>query len=104
MSDVASPPARERHRVIAMLVAQALDDRESERIDIATAFRLVAEHAWSEGYRIGLCTSGFPEPLARPPPVDRPNDADLGSWKESGAACTKSGSSIQLSPLVGGGR
>jgi hypothetical protein len=37
MSDTAP-----RDRVVALLVGQALDGVESERVDVATAFRLVA--------------------------------------------------------------
>jgi hypothetical protein len=53
-----------------MLVSQALDDLESERIDATTAFRLVAERAWSEGHRAGLHAGSF----AQPPPA--PTRAD----------------------------
>jgi hypothetical protein len=62
MSDTASWPRRESERVVAMLVSQALDDIEAENIDVATAFRLVAERAWTEGHRAGLTAGGFPEP------------------------------------------
>jgi len=70
MSDLASSAGRERDRVVAVLVSQALDDLESERIDAATAFRLVAERAWSEGHRAGLHAGSF----AQPPPA--PTRAD----------------------------
>jgi hypothetical protein len=62
MSDLASSAGRERNRVVAMLVSQALDDLEAERIDAATAFRLVAERAWAEGHRAGLHAGSFVEP------------------------------------------
>jgi hypothetical protein len=77
MSDTTPWPRRERDRVVAMLVGQALDDIEARNIDIATAFRLVAERAWAEGHRTGLNASGFPEPSPEPPTVTRPDDADL---------------------------
>jgi hypothetical protein len=98
MSDAATSPGRESHRVVAMLVGHALDDLESERIDIDTAFRLVAERAWAEGYGVGLCAGGCPEPSARPPPRERCRPCSL---EGSSAAGSKSGSSIQLSPVVG---
>jgi hypothetical protein len=53
--------------VVALLVGQALDDVESERIDVATAFRLVAVRAWTEGYRAGTHTGDFLEPPPEPP-------------------------------------
>jgi hypothetical protein len=70
MSDLASSAGRERERVVAMLVSQALDDLESERLDAATAFRLVAERAWAEGHRAGLHAGSF----AQPPPASTRTD------------------------------
>jgi hypothetical protein len=77
MSDSASPAGRERARVISMLVGQALDDLESENIDAATAFRLVAERAWAEGHRAGLNAGGVPEPRPEPPADTRMTDVNL---------------------------
>jgi hypothetical protein len=98
MSDAATSPARERRRVVAMLVGHALDDLESERIDIDTALLLVAGRAWVESYRAGLYAGGCPEPSARPPPRERCRPCSL---EGNSAAGSKSGSSIQLSPVVG---
>ena len=69
MSDTSSWLSRERDRVVAMLVGQALDDVESERIDVATAVRLVAGRAWTEGYRAGSHAVDFLEPPREPPAV-----------------------------------
>jgi hypothetical protein len=77
MSDTTPWPHREKDRVVAMLVRQALDDIEARNIDLATAFRLVAERSRDEGHRAGLNASGFPEPSPAPPTTTRPNDADL---------------------------
>lgn len=48
--------------MVAMLVGQALDDLESERIDLAAALLLVAHHAWAAGHQTGLSAGGPPEP------------------------------------------
>jgi hypothetical protein len=77
MSDTTQWPRREKDRVVATLVGQALDDIKARNIDIATAFRLVAERAWAEGHRAGLNAGGFPEPSPEPPTATRPDDADL---------------------------
>jgi hypothetical protein len=69
MSDTAAWLSRERDRVVIMLVGQALDDVESERIDVATAIRLVAGRAWTEGYRAGSHAGDFIEPPRDPPPL-----------------------------------
>jgi hypothetical protein len=62
-----------------MLVGQALDDLESERLDLATAFQLVVNRAWSEGHQTGLRAGGYPEQPTRAPPAARSDDADRGS-------------------------
>jgi hypothetical protein len=69
MSDAASWLSRERDRVVAMLVGQALDDVESERIDVATAIRLAAGRAWTEGYRAGSHAVDFVEPPRELPAI-----------------------------------
>jgi hypothetical protein len=76
MSDTASSAGGERDRMIAMLVGQALDDLESEHIDAATAFRLVAERAWAEGHRAGLNAGGVLEPTPEPPAATRVTDVN----------------------------
>jgi hypothetical protein len=77
MSDLASAAGRERDPVVSMLVGQALDDLESERIDAATAFRLVAERAWTEGHRAGLNAGGFLQPPPAPRTATRTDEVNL---------------------------
>lgn len=74
MSDASTSPSERGHRAVALLVGQALDDLESERIDLATALQLVVERAWSEGHRAGLAAVGPPEPHFRPLPSHRTNN------------------------------
>jgi hypothetical protein len=39
--------------LIEVLIAQALDDLDDARLEIATALRLIAEVAWQGGYHDG---------------------------------------------------
>lgn len=52
--DPGDAPANAPAPIIVALVNQALDDLEVERLEVADALRLVAEHAWAAGYHAGL--------------------------------------------------
>ena len=55
--DPGGEPANVPAPIVVALVNQALDDLEVERLEVADALRLVAEHAWAAGYQAGLAVT-----------------------------------------------
>jgi hypothetical protein len=60
----------------AILVGQALDDIEAGRLELSTALRLLADYAWSAGYR--ACSDQHPSTRI-PEPANRARSATSAS-------------------------